>query len=128
MNQASDQTNFVTTAPAETTETLSILRPWRYKQELVLAFVLVLASHIFVLTFGKIARWELDLTHASKLTVPQLERCQAGNQGTLDESCQMDCCWYSTIIRSGYDREPAFDGGDRANWNFFPVFPLSAIP
>lgn len=110
------------------TEPLSIGRPWRYRQELLLALALVIASQVFVLTFAKIARWELDLTHASKLTVPRLERCQAGNGGMLDDACQMDCCWYSSIIRSGYDREPVFAGGDRANWNFFPLFPLSAAP
>ena len=128
MTQANGEGKYVTTIPGQTAGSLSTWRPWRYKREFVLAFFLATASHLFVLTFQKIARWELDLTHASKLTVPQLGRCQAGNGSTLNESCQMDCCWYSSIIRSGYDREPGFDGGDRANWNFFPLFPLTAAP
>ena len=116
------------TVSAVMAEPVSTFRPWLYKRELILAVVLLIASHLFVLTFAKMARWELDLTGGSKLASSQLERCYDGKNGKLTEYCQMDCCWYTSIVRSGYDREPIFGGGNRANWNFFPLFPLSVVP
>ena len=113
---------------SDTAEQFPELRAWSYKRELILAFIFVVASYIFVLMFAKMASWELDITGGSKLAEPQLERCKDGNAGTPDEFCQMDCCWYSSIIRSGYDRDPIFGGGYRANWAFFPLFPLFASP
>ena len=34
-----------------------------------------------------------------------------------------DAGWYSTIVRSGYERR-AFDASRQANWAFFPLWPL----
>jgi hypothetical protein len=99
-----------------------------YRSELALAFVLVIASNVFVLAFRNMARWEVDMTGTAKLAPAQLERCIDGSGRALNDACQMDCCWYTSIIRSGYDREPVFGGGNRANWNFFPLFPLTAVP
>ena len=120
--------NVPSAANAVTAESVPTFRLWRYKRELILAFVLLIASHVFVLTFARIAHWELDLTGGSKLASAQLERCYDGKNGKLTDYCQMDCCWYTSIVRSGYDREPVFGGGNRANWNFFPLFPLSVAP
>jgi hypothetical protein len=101
-------------------------RRWLTWRELALAAALLVASQIFVMVFAKMAHWELELTGGSKLAVSQLERCYDGTNRTLNEACQMDCCWYASIIRSGYDEEARFGGGDRANWAFFPLFPLFA--
>ncbi len=43
--------------------------------------------------------------------------------GFVAAICRWDCGWYTTIIQSGYDRAP--NGPDlRANWAFFPLYPL----
>jgi len=128
MSQPNDERTFATTEATEAVQPLSARQPWRYKRELLLAFVLLMASEFFVLLFAKVARWELDLTGASKFAPAQLERCRSGTGRPLDDACQMDCCWYTSIVRSGYDQEPAFGGGNRANWNFFPLFSMSAAP
>jgi len=122
MNALASDTN----SPATTLQTAA---PWDYKRELLLALVLLLVSQLFALTFGRLVRWELAAAHAKPLEAPQLYRCFEGNPRKPNDFCQLDCCWYSSIIRSGYDKRPEFDQeGDRANWSFFPLFPLSAVP
>lgn len=102
---------------------------WDYKRDLILALILLVISQLFGLGFERIVRWELAMAHAKPLEPPQLYRCAQGNPGKLNDFCQLDCCWYSSIIRSGYDQRPEFDQSvDRANWSFFPLFPLSAVP
>ena len=114
MGITNDERSPANLAQLQPTETLSAWNPLLYKREFALAFVLLIASHIFVLIFAKMAHWELDLTHAGKLAPAQLERCHDGTGRTLNEACQMDCCWYTSIVRFGYDREPMFGGGNRA--------------
>jgi hypothetical protein len=128
MSQLMNQSAVAEGTSGEMAETRSAWHPLRYQRELFLAFVLVLASHLFVATFAKIAHWELEITGSNRLASAQLERCKDGNPFPLDEACQFDCCWYSSIIRSGYDKVPVFGSGDRANWSFFPVFPAFASP
>ena len=128
MSQTKDEATPANRIRGEMAGPLSKWRPLRYKRELALAVVLLIASHVFVQTFANIAHWELGLTGGSKLAVAQLERCNDGTGRRLAEACQMDCCWYSSIVREGYDREPVYGGGYRANWNFFPLFPLFAEP
>lgn len=102
---------------------------WDYKRELVLALILLGVSQFFALTFHRIVQWELGMAHAKPLEPPQLYRCAQGNPRQPNDFCQLDCCWYSSIVRSGYDKQPEFDEqGDRANWSFFPLFPLLASP
>lgn len=128
MTQPNSESDSVTAEPVQTLQAFSAWTHWPSKRELILAFILVIASHIFVLSFAKMAGWELDLTRANKFAPAQLERCRDGTGRPLNDACQMDCCWYTSIVRSGYDLEPVFGGGDRANWNFFPLFPLTTIP
>src|SRR5271166_2613952 len=90
------------TAMAEPAEPLSTFRPWRYKQEMLLAFILLLASQAFVRTFGRIAQWEMEITGGKPLELPQPGHCKGDNEVSLNKFCQLDCCWYSSIIRSGY--------------------------
>jgi hypothetical protein len=79
--------------------------------------------------FYRFVRWELVMTNAKPLEAPQLYRCTENNPKKPNDFCQLDCCWYSSIIRTGYDRQPVYDeSGDRANWSFFPLFPLFASP
>src|SRR5215831_18264370 len=119
MSQSNDEPILATTEATATVQPLSAVQ--RYKREFLLALVLLMLSEFFLLLFAKVAHWELDLTGASKFAPAQLERCRDGTGRSLDDACQMDCCWYTSIVRSGYDREPAFGGGNRANWNFFPL-------
>jgi hypothetical protein len=84
----------------------------RYQKAILIALLLTLASHVFVMTFGKIVRWERGW--------PPIR---------LGEYCQWDCGWYTQIINHGYDAYPHLAGaGDAANWPFFPLFPLLASP
>jgi len=102
---------------------------WYSKRELVLALILLVVSEFFAATFHRIVHWELAMIHAKPLEAPQLDRCTEGNPRNLNDFCQLDCCWYSSIIRSGYDKQPGFgEREDRANWSFFPLFPLFALP
>jgi hypothetical protein len=100
-----------------------------FKREILLALVLLLLSQAFALTFQRIVRWELAMTSGKPLETPQLIRCVEGSTVTSNPFCQLDCCWYASIIRSGYDMQPQYGrAGDRANWSFFPLFPLFASP
>lgn len=48
--------------------------------------------------------------------------------GSLASStCQLDCFWYTDIIRNGYASHPLLDDTLRmtqANWAFFPLYPM----
>lgn len=48
--------------------------------------------------------------------------------GSLTSStCQLDCFWYTDIIRNGYATHPLLDDSLRmtqANWAFFPLYPM----
>jgi hypothetical protein len=49
----------------------------------------------------------------------------AGFGQYLRAICVLDCDWYETIVRGGYDLTAArHDKGDGANWAFFPLLPL----
>lgn len=44
----------------------------------------------------------------------------------LDDLCIWSCDWYSSIAENGYDASPRTSNfGVRANWAYFPLFPLS---
>jgi hypothetical protein len=50
-----------------------------------------------------------------------------GLTGFIDAHCVWDCDWYSSIIRGGYQLEIGTPGQpERANWAFFPLYPLLA--
>lgn len=119
----------ITPAPAEPTDSRSVGRPWHYTRDLVLALLLVLASQGFVLTFERLTQWEMTAAGLTPLDRPLLWLCKEGNELRTNEFCRFDCCWYSSIIRSGYHKEPYIgSAGNMANWNFFPLFPLFAAP
>ncbi|UFN50640.1 hypothetical protein LPC08_08495 [Roseomonas sp. OT10] len=44
--------------------------------------------------------------------------------GLAAAMCQWDCGWYVSVAHGGYQIEPLPDAFDRANWPFFPAFPL----
>lgn len=49
----------------------------------------------------------------------------AGFSDYLGAICVLDCDWYGTIIRTGYDLTAARHTlGDGANWAFFPLLPM----
>lgn len=46
--------------------------------------------------------------------------------GGLGHMCQWDCGWYNGIVAQGYNTAPLASGPEysRANWAFFPLWPL----
>ncbi len=79
-------------------------------QPLWIAFVLWLASNIFVTGISKMATWEAN-AHYSRMA----------------NLCSWDCPWYASIVESGYSTattpNPAYP-----KWSFHPLFPLTAYP
>lgn len=100
-------------AGASSTQRQYSLPGWlRRHPELWVALILVVASHLFVVTFATVARWQFAFPY----------------HRTVD-FCRWDCGdWFRTVIDEGYDRSPHRQGGMKANWIDFPLFPLSAIP
>ncbi len=50
-----------------------------------------------------------------------------GQSIALVDFCRMDCGWYLSIVKEGYDLQPfRHTAQDAANWAFFPAFPLIA--
>lgn len=50
-----------------------------------------------------------------------------GLMGFVEAHCVWDCDWYSSIIRDGYHLEVGTpEQPERANWAFFPLYPLLA--
>lgn len=79
--------------------------------EIVVAIILWIFSNGFVTTFATFARWQSSAKYSN-----------------LGDLCKWDCPWYSLVVDAGYDNAPARGRGDRANWPFFPLFPISAYP
>src|SRR5271165_6849793 len=73
--------------------------------------VLWIASCIFVFVFSTFAKWETGAHYSS-----------------MADLCKWDCNWFGSVLSSGYDRLPAREGGDKANWLFHPLLPLAAYP
>ena len=86
---------------------------WKWPvKEVLLSLILVIASHVFVVSFSRLAQWE-----------------RGSPAHLLGEYCQWDCGWYAQIIQSGYESQPHAGGShDAASWHFLPLFPLSAMP
>ena len=73
------------------------------------AFLLWIASNVFVSMVAKIATWEGIATYYK-----------------LGDLCHWDCVWYGSVLDPGYPRLPPADA--HANWPFHPLFPLTAYP
>ncbi len=83
----------------------------RHQRELLVSLLLVLASHVFVLWFAKLARWEKGYSGFS-----------------LTEFCTLDCHWYAAVAASGYEAQPfREERHDAASWHFLPAFPLAIV-
>jgi len=76
--------------------------------EVWIALVLLIASHLFVSTFAKFAHWQFGAPYTRTADL-----------------CRWDCTWFRTVVDEGYDLEP-YRYGDKADWSFFPLFPLWA--
>lgn len=96
---------------AQRLATTAALAPaWR---DLVLVLALGLASRAWV--YGQ--AWLINGVFDVGRTAPNL-------------LCSWDCGWYHDLVRDGYQRVPLgpADGAEdgKANWAFFPLFPLAA--
>jgi hypothetical protein len=79
--------------------------------EIWVAFVLFVGSNLFVNTFARLAQW------------------QGEKYSSTADFCTWDCNWFRIVVDTGYDREPHTDvRHDHADWSFYPLFPLSALP
>lgn len=76
---------------------------------LAVAFVLWVASNLFVTCIAQVATWE---GHADYRRMAAL--------------CKWDCLWYLTVIEPGYSTVTTQAG--EGNWVFPPLFPMSAYP
>lgn len=83
----------------------------RRHPEIAVTIVLWLASNAFVAAFSNFAKWEGGAPYYG-----------------ISDLCRWDCGWYGTVAGSGYDVTPARETGDKANWPFHPLFPLTAYP
>lgn len=64
---------------------------------------------------------------AWRFAVSLLSGRDGGLTGFIEAHCVWDCDWYSSIITGGYQREIGMPGQpERANWAFFPLYPLLA--
>ncbi len=81
-----------------------------HRSDFFLAILFFITSSIFFEVAAKLSSLEYGVPNIS-----------------LEESCKLDCHWYSSIVRDGYHLEPsAHPKGDAANWAFFPTFPIAA--
>lgn len=88
-----------------------IARSWLARHpELWVALILVVASCLFVTTFANLARWQFGYKYHKTADL-----------------CNWDCAWFRSVVDEGYDKTP-WRFGDKANWGFLPLFPLSAVP
>lgn len=86
-------------------------RTMRVRPEIWVAIALFIASNAFVTTFARFARW------------------QGAKATSTAEFCTWDCNWFRFVVDDGYDREPHRDVlHDHANWSFYPLFPMTALP
>jgi hypothetical protein len=86
-------------------------RPWLARHpELWVALILMVASSLFVTTFANLARWQFGYKYHKTVDL-----------------CNWDCSWFRSVVDEGYDKTP-WRFGDKANWGFLPLFPLSAVP
>lgn len=92
------------------TEKVSAKSWWaRQNGEILIALVLMLASHFFVSCFVQFPRWEHHM--------PAFTR---------NDFCKWDCGWYSSIETKGYESTPR--AHDQPSWHFLPMFPISVYP
>jgi hypothetical protein len=64
---------------------------------------------------------------AWRFTMFLLSGRDGGLAGFVDAHCVWDCDWYRSIITGGYQLEIGMPGQpERANWAFFPLYPLLA--
>jgi hypothetical protein len=87
-------------------------RPWLKRHpEIWASVVLFIASNLFVFTFAKFVKWE------------------TGHSTTVPDFCTWDCNWFRFVVEQGYDLEPnRQEQQNHANWSFYPLFPVSALP
>ena len=83
----------------------------RKHPQIWVTIVLWVASNAMVTGVAKVATWEGIAKYHSGADL-----------------CQWDCAWYASVLSSGYDKSPPREGDDSANWQFHPLFPLTAYP
>lgn len=93
-----------------TRKSRSLTPTTRLVHKLWIAFVLWLASNLFVTGMSKLATWEVD-AHYSRMA----------------SLCRWDCIWYAWIVQDGYSTEP-LPNTAYTTWSFHPLFPLSVYP
>src|SRR5215813_179932 len=80
--------------------------------EVWVGLVLFATSHLFISTFATFARWHFHAKYYRQA-----------------DFCGWDCGWFRSVVDEGYDLVPhRQENGTKANWSFFPLFPLSAVP
>lgn len=88
---------------------MSSMRSWLGRHpEIWVTTALFIASNLFAATFEKFAHWQLSMPHAQ-----------------IRDFCRWDCTWFRSVVDEGYDLTPWRE--NKANWGFFPLFPLTAL-
>jgi len=75
----------------------------------IIAFVLWIASNLFVTGVATLATWEGDASYRR-----------------MADLCHWDCTWYGSVVEGGYSKAPKANA--EVNWPFHPLFPITAYP